>query len=153
HRLWHETLRGFHGLILWDEKNEFVDKNGQVGERGREAAPFLAEMRGGLGALLINSRRHTDPIGGLYSPASMRVQWLLDRKATGEDWSQGDPSTEYRDNAIRTAMRDFASLVEHRGLQHRFLSSADIGRGELRSGDYRILMLPHTIALSASEAK
>ena len=153
HRLWHETLRGFRGLILWDEKNEFVDENGQVGEWGREAGPFFAELRGGLGALLINSRRHIDPVGVLYSPASMRVQWLLDRKTTGEDWSQRDASAEYKDNAIRTATRDFARLVEHRGLQHRFLSGADIGRGDLRSGDYRILMLPHTIALSAAEAK
>jgi hypothetical protein len=153
HRLWRETLRGFRGLILWDEKNEFVDNNGQVGEWGRKAAPYFAEMRGGLGALLINSRRHIDPIAVLYSPASMRVQWLLDRKTTGEDWTRRSASAEYQGDAIRTATRDFARLVEHRGLQHRFLSSADVGRGELRRGDYRILMLPHTIALSAAEAK
>ena len=153
HRLWRETLRGVRGLILWDEKNEFVDKNGHLGERGRETASYFTEMRGGLGALLINSRRHIDPIAVLYSPASMRVQWLLDRKTTGEDWTRRDASAEYEDNAIRTATRDFAHLVEHRGLQHRFLSSADVGRGDLRGGDYRILMLPHTIALSAAEAK
>jgi hypothetical protein len=81
------------------------------------------------------------------------VQWLLDRKTAGEDWSQRDASAEYQDDATRAATRDFARLVEHRGLQHRFLSSADITRGELRSGDYRILMLPHTIALSTVEAK
>jgi hypothetical protein len=153
HRLWRETLRGFRGLILWDERHEFVDKNGQAGKWGREASPLFAELRGGIGALLINSQRHIDPIAVLYSPASMRVQWLLDRKTTGEDWSQRDASAEYKDNAIRTATRDFARLVEHQGLQHRFLSSADVRRGDLRSGDYRILMLPHTIALSAAEAQ
>ena len=73
HRLWRETLHGFRGLILWDEKHEFVDENGHVGEWGRKAAPFFAELRGGLGALLINSRRHIDPIGVLYSQASRRV--------------------------------------------------------------------------------
>src|SRR4029077_8756880 len=139
HRVWRETLRGIRGLILWDEKNEFVDKNGRVGEWGREAGPLFAELRGGLGALLINSRRHIDPIGVLYSQASRRVQWLLDRKATGEDLSQLDASAEYRDDAVRGTTRDFARLVEHRGLQHRFLSSADITHGELRGGDYRIL--------------
>jgi hypothetical protein len=153
HRLWRETLRGTRGLILWDERNEYVDENGQVGDRGRDASPLFAELRGGLGALLINSRRHIDPIGVLYSPASRRVQWLLDRKATGEDWSQRDASAEYQDDATRTATRDFARLVEHRGLQHRFLSSADIRRGELQSGDYRILMLPQAIALSVAEAQ
>ena len=153
HRVWRAALRGIRGLILWDEKSELVDGNGHIGERGREAAPYFAELRGGLGALLINSRRHTDPIGILYSPASMRVQWLLDRRATGEDWTRRNASDEYQDDAVRTATRNFARLVEHRGLQHQFVSSAEVGRGELRSGNYRILMLPHTIALSKIEAE
>src|SRR4029077_6619682 len=113
----------------------------------------FAELRGGIGGRLLKTTHHLKPIRVLYSPASMRVQWLLDRKTTGEDWSQRDASAEYKDNAIRTATRDFARLVEHRGLQQRFLSGADVGSGDLRSGDYRILMLPHTIALSAAEAK
>ena len=152
-RIWRELLRGTRGVVLWDEKNEFVDEDGNVGQRGREAAPYFAELRGGLGALLINSRRHTDPIGVLYSPASMRVQWLLDRRATGEDWSRRSASTEYQDDAIRTATRNFAHLIEHRGLQHRFVSAEEVRRGDLRNGDYRMLMLPHTIALSTIEAK
>jgi hypothetical protein len=72
HRIWREVLRGVRGLILWDEKNEFVDVDGHTAKRGSEAAPFFAELRGGLVALLINSHRHTDPIGVVYSPASMR---------------------------------------------------------------------------------
>jgi Beta-galactosidase len=153
HRIWRELLRGTRGIVLWDEKNEFVDENGNVGERGREAAPYFAELRGGLGALLINNRRHTDPIAVLYSPASMRVQWMLDRKASGEDWTRRSASTEYQDDAIRTATRNFARLIEHSGLQHRFVSSEEVRRGDLRRGDYRILMLPQTIALSTLEAK
>jgi hypothetical protein len=153
HRIWREALRGTRGLILWDEKNEFVSADGRIGERGREAGPYFAELRGGLGALLINSRRHTDPIGILYSPASMRVQWLLDRTATGEDWSSRDASSEWRDNAIRAATRNFTRSIEHAGFQYRYVSPEEVRRGKLRSGDYRILMLPHTIALSPNEAK
>jgi len=153
HRVWREVLRGIRGLILWDEKNEFVDADGNVAERGRDAAPYFAELRGGLGSLLINSRRHTDPIAVLYSPASMRVQWLLDRRATRADWSHRNASSEYQDNAIRAATRNFTRLIEHRGLQHRFVSTEELSRGELGNGDYRILMLPHTIALSLIEAR
>jgi hypothetical protein len=152
-RVWREVLRGMRGLILWDEKNEFVSEEGSIGERGHEAAPYFAELRGGLGALLINSRRHYDPIGVLYSPASMRVQWLLDRRATGEDWSSRDASSEWQDNVIRAATRNFTGSIEHSGLQYRFISAEEVRRGKLRSGDYRILMLPHTIALSPIEAK
>ena len=153
HRVWREVLRGIRVLILWDEKNEFVDPGGNVAERGREAAPYFAELRGGLGALLINSRRHTDPVGVLYSPASMRVQWLVDRRASRADWSRRNASTEYQDDAIRAGTRNFTRLIEHRGLQPRFVSTEELRRGELANGDYRILMLPHTIALSSIEAR
>ena len=153
HRVWREALRGIRGLILWDEKNEFVDADGNVAAHGREAAPYFAELRGGLGALLINRRRHTDPIGVLYSPVSMRVQWLLDRRASRADWSRRNASTEYQDDTIRAATRNFARLIEHRGSQHRFVSTEEWRRGELGNRDYRILMLPHTIALSPIEAR
>jgi hypothetical protein len=49
-----ELLRGTRGLILWDPKNQFVGKDGSVGDRGREAALYFREIRAGLGALLIN---------------------------------------------------------------------------------------------------
>jgi Beta-galactosidase len=153
HGVWREALRGVSGFILWDENNEFASDDGTIGERGHWAAPVFAALRGGLGALLINSSRHTDPIGVLYSPASRRVQWLLDRRATGEDWSERDASAEYQDDVIRAATHNAVRLIEHNGLQHRFISSEELRHGELRSGNYRILMLPHSIALSPIEAK
>ena len=72
-------------------------------------------------------------------------------KSVVEQWSRRGASTEYRDNAIRTSTRQFAHAFQHMGLQHRFVSSEQVRRGELR-GDYRLLILPHTIALGASEA-
>ena len=153
HRVWREALRGVSGLILWDQNNGFVSDDGIIGERGHWAASLFASLRGGLGALLINSGRHIDPIGVLYSPASRRVQWLLDRRAAGEDWSDRDASAEYQDDAIRAATHNVANIIEHSGLQHRFISAEEVRRGKLRSGAYRILMLPHTIALSPIEAK
>src|SRR5205823_13689878 len=68
HRVWRELLRGTRGLILWDDRNEFVGKDGNLGDRGREAAPYFGEIRNGLGALLITRQPHPDPIGILHSP-------------------------------------------------------------------------------------
>jgi hypothetical protein len=79
HRVWRDLLRGSRELILWDDKRQFVDEKGNIGQRGRDAACYFGEIRGGLGALLISSRRHIDPIAVLYSLASMRIEWLLDR--------------------------------------------------------------------------
>ncbi|MGC2416034.1 MAG: beta-galactosidase [Stellaceae bacterium] len=148
HRVWRELLRGTRGLILWDHGNEFVNKDGSLGERGRGAAPYFHEIRDGLGALLINSRRHEDPIGILYSPASMRIEWLLDRIRTGEDWSRRSASTEWEDDRIRVSMRNYARAIEHMGLQHRFVSAEQVENGDLARVGYRVLILPRTIALS-----
>jgi hypothetical protein len=152
HRAWRELLRGTRGLVLWDPKSEFVSMDGALGDRGRAAAPYLHEIRRGLGVLLINSRQPARLISILYSPASRRVQWLLDRRASAEEWSRRTASTEYQDDVIKTSTRQFASVLEHMGVEHGFISSHQLQRGELRNGNYQILLLPHTIVLAESEA-
>jgi hypothetical protein len=47
HRVWYELLHGNRGLIIWDDKNGFITKDGAVGERGRESAPYYNEIRNG----------------------------------------------------------------------------------------------------------
>jgi Beta-galactosidase len=152
HRVWDELLRGIRGLILWDERRQFVDGAGRLGPWGRAAAPYFTAIRDGLGGVLIDSTRHTDPIGILYSQESFRIQWLLDRRASGEDWTRRSSGTEYQDNAIRFSTRNFVGAIEHMGLQPRFVSSAALERGGLRDAGYRVLILPHTIALSQAGA-
>jgi hypothetical protein len=41
-------------------------------------------------------------MGAYYSPASKRVQWLLDRRGTGKDWARRN--AEYEDDAIGERM-------------------------------------------------
>jgi hypothetical protein len=152
HRVWRQLLRGNRGLILWDEKDEFVGADGALGGRGREAAPDFREITGGLGALLIGSVRHNDPIAILYSPASMRTLWMVDQKPRGDAWVDRSASTEYEDNAIRSATRHYLRTLEHMGLQPRFVSEEEVERGRLGSEGYRVLILPHALALSSEEA-
>ena len=149
HRVWRELLRGTRGLVLWDSDGDFVGKDGVLGARGREAAPYFSAIRTGIGALLINSEPNIDGVGMLYSPASRRVQWLLDRKASIDDWSRRGSSTEYQDDAIKSNTRQFAHALAHMGLQYRFVSSAQLQQGDR---GYRVLILPHAIALGAGEA-
>ena len=153
HRVWRALLRGNRGLILWDAKDEFVHQDGTLGPRGRDAAAYFNRIRDGLGALLINSERHTDPIAMLYSPASFRTQWILDARPKGQAWSERNTDSEYEDDAIRVPTRRITSAIEHVGLQHRFVSSEQIEHGELQRRGDRVLILPHAIALSASEAE
>jgi hypothetical protein len=152
HRVWRELLRGTRGLILWDSDHQIVGTDDSVGDRGRDAAPYFREIRNGLGALLINSRRHEDPIGIFYSPASMRIDWLIDRIRTGEDWSRRNADTEDEDNRIRVSTRNYASAIGHMGLQHRFVSAEQVENGDLARAGYRVLILPWAISLSERAA-
>ena len=151
--IWHELLLGGRGLILWDEDGAFVGDDGAPSERGRSLAALATELRGGLAAELIASRAAADPVAVLYSPASLRVQWLLDRKAGGKPWAERDAQAEYDDdNPVRAATRRAAGLLAHLGVSPQWLTGTMIARSELDRRHIRVLVLPHALALSASEA-
>ncbi len=155
HRIWRELLRGTRGILLWDDKGEFVAPEGGFGPRARETAPLFAELRGGLGTLLINSVRLDDPIALLYSPASERTRWLLDRREEartgGSNWAGRGASVEYEDTTIRTARHTALSTLEHVGLEPRIVSPAALETGALQRDDPHVLILPGAIALSDGE--
>lgn len=154
HDTWRELLRGSRGLVLWDPKSQFVGADGQPGERGKAAAATFREIRDGLGALLIGSRRRTDPIALLYSPASLRLQWLLDWRPKGDGWSARDADSDYDDaNPVRASMKGFLRDLEHRGLQPRFVTDRMLAAGMLERDGYRVLILPRSLALSATAAQ
>jgi hypothetical protein len=157
YRAWSELLRGTRGLILWDADHGFATTDGGLGARGKDAAPYFGEIRGGLGALLINSRRRTDPVAVLYSQASMRIDWLLDQRARGQPGHDGTtgaevPGAEQSGAAPRISARNFVQMIEHMGLEPRFVAAAEVADGGLRDGGCRVLMLPQASALSPAEA-
>jgi hypothetical protein len=154
HAVWHALLLGGRGLILWDEDKTFVDDAGTPTPRGLALGVLAAELRSGLAAQLIASTPTTDPVAILYSPASQRTQWLLDRRADSKSWAYRDAETEYEDeNRVRAATRFSARMLTHLGVQPRWLTGAMIGHGVLRAGRIRVLVLPHTIALSRLAAR
>jgi len=154
HDIWRELLRGARGVILWDPDDEIVRKDGAPGPRGLAVARDFRDIRRGVGALLINSKRYFDPIAILYSPASIRMQWLLDWRAQGDTWSTREIAQSYEDPSIvRSTMVGYAQALEHVGFHPRFISSDLVEHGELQANRYRILILPHTIALSSAELR
>ncbi|HYK79090.1 MAG TPA: alpha-amylase family protein, partial [Micropepsaceae bacterium] len=150
HRVWHELLHGSRGLVLWEPPDKkFLRDDGTLDARGKDAAPYFREIREGIGALLINSRSSPAEIAVLYSPASMRTQWMLDWQAKGDAWARNGTRSAGDDNATDI----FASHVAHLGLQGQIVSSAMVAQGALRRGAWRILILPDAIALSPQEAE
>jgi hypothetical protein len=152
HRVWYELLHGNRGLVIWDDKNEFVGKDGPVNARGHEVQPYYTELRKGIGALLINSQRVADPIAIHYSQASMRTEWMLQHRGLGDAWVNRTASTERKDNDFLRARESWRLLIEDQGLQYNFVSYLQVEAGELLRRGYRVLVLPHSNSLSAAEA-
>jgi Beta-galactosidase len=151
--LWRAVLAGGRGVILWDPDGAFVAADGSPGPQGLALSGFLADMRGPLGTRLLAAAPHRDQVAILYSPASFRTQWLLDRQtdaAAGRDWASRTSETELDDNAWRAATRGAADALAHLSLQPRWLSPEMLAGGALRDG-IRALILPHALALSDDE--
>jgi hypothetical protein len=151
-RVWYELLHGNRGLILWDDKSEYLDKNGNVEERGKEAESLYNELRNGIGALLISSRRQADPIAIHYSQPSLRVEWLLESKPRGGAWATRSAKAERTENDFMRLRESWCRVIEDTGLQYNFVSYGQVEQGELIRGGYRIMILPRSSALSAAEA-
>ena len=153
HRIWYELLHGARGNIIWDEKSEHAGKGASVGDRGREVAPYYNEIRNGLGALLINSRRLSGPIAIHYSQASMRTDWMLANRPKGDAWINRTSATERLDSEFLRLRESYCRLVEDLGLQYDFVSYAQVEDGALIRGGYRVLILPRSSALSDAEVR
>src|SRR5215471_10013156 len=152
HAIWRSLLRGGRGVIFWDPEGRIAGDVGSAGDRGYRVAAALREIKGGLGAVLIHSRRQVAPIAVLYSPQSMRLQWMLDWQPRGTAWSDRDPSKVYEDgNPVRSSMTAFLDFLGRVGLEPRVLTPELIEKGVLHS-DIRVLILPRVLALSEREA-
>lgn len=151
-RLWYELLHGARGHIVWDEKSDIVNADGTLGPRGKDVEPNWLELRNGIGALLINSVRQSDPIAIHYSQASMRTEWMLKQRVRGDSWMDRMSWTERQDSDFLALRNSYCHLIEDTGRQYNFVAYGQIEKGELLRGGYRILILPHSNSLSQAEA-
>ncbi|MBL8209665.1 MAG: beta-galactosidase [Bryobacterales bacterium] len=153
HRVWYEMLHGGRGLILWDDKFEYVDREkGTLGPRGDEVKPYYNELRNGLGGLFAQSRRLADPVAIHYSQASLRAAWMVQQQPKGAKWADRNASTERLDSDFMRLRESYCRLIEDLGLQYNFVASEQVEQGELLQRGYRVLVLPNSLALSETEA-
>jgi len=164
--LWSLALEGGpRGVLLWDvaangEQNAsaLVAGDGKPTAAGEALAPTLRTLAGEAGTLLAHCRREDDGIGVLYSPASIRLHWLLEADALhGDRWPAAwgaDTAGERRESTYLRLRESWGKLLEDLGLSWRWVSSAQLASGELLKPETRIkvLVLPQTLALSDLEA-
>jgi hypothetical protein len=153
HRVWYELLHGSRGIIIWDDKAEYVSRNDlKTGGRGQQTREYYNELRSGVAALLINSVRQSDPVAIHYSQRSMRIEWMLARQPEGEAWVDRTSATERMDSEFLRLRDSWCRLIEDAGLQYDFVASQQIESGDLLRKGFRVLVLPRSTALSAKEA-
>jgi len=148
---WQAVLRGAAGLILWDDADSLVTPTGAPGPWGREDAALFAELRNGLGALLLASPETPDPVAILYSPQSFRLQWLLDHRAQGDAWARRSSGAENKDNPVRQAMRRAANALTEVGVIPTWITHDQLAQGALLRHPMTHLILPHTLSLSDAD--
>lgn len=152
HGLWRAALAGSRGVVVWDPDARIAAADGTPGPDGLAFAGVFASLRGTLGARLLASVPQPGAVAVLYSPASFRTGWLLDRQAgAGGDWSLRLAEQELTGNAWRDALRQAGSNLAHLGIAPQWLSPALLTGGALRREGLRALILPQALALSDAE--
>ena len=152
HRVWRELLRGTRGLILWDDKSEFVGKDGSLRRQGtRSRALFRRDTK--------RPRRPVDQQPAAHGPgrhplfAGEPAHAMAARpKSVGRGMEPPQASTEYRgrrDQSEHAAVRPCARAYGP-ATPVCFIRTSAARRAP--QADYRVLILPHAIALAPSEA-
>jgi len=99
----------------------------------------LKEIRSGIFKLICAGRRANDGIAIHYSGASHVADSLY--------------SDDKRSTAWMESLADFNHAVEDSGLQYEYVSYEEIAQDKLRKGRFRVLIMPHSRAVSAAEAQ
>ena len=153
--IWWGLFHRHNAALIWDDNEEgtqFV--NLRTGKLTASAATFsdtFHELRSGIGKLMINSKRKHDGIAIHYSQASIQVHWLLDNLKYAREWmmkSGGDS-----DSVCVAVRNSWTKLVEDLALQYNFVGRNQIEAGGLSSGEYKVFIMPQSVAVSVEEVQ
>jgi hypothetical protein len=150
-RLWHQLINGDRGIIIYDEKNSYLNDKGEATDVGRQSAGVYHELTGGICKLLSNSTQVNDPIAIHYSQASIHAHWMLQARPDGEAWIERGSAAERLKSDFLRLRESFTKLIEDQQLQYTFVAYAQLEQGELAKNPPKLLFLPQSIAMSPAE--
>ncbi|HEV2379804.1 MAG TPA: beta-galactosidase trimerization domain-containing protein [Terriglobia bacterium] len=152
--IWWGLFHGHRGSLIWDDnlpEYRFVDEETrQLTPSAQTFSDLFNELHRGIGKLILNSRRLHDGIAIHFSQPSMQVHWLLDNVQNARRWMAHSGQDRY---SHFTAVRNsWTKLIEDLGLQYEFVGRRGIEDGKLARAEYRALIMPQSVAVSAREA-
>ncbi|MBS1825451.1 MAG: beta-galactosidase [Acidobacteria bacterium] len=115
--------------------------------QGAALAETFAKLQSGIARVFMNSTVIEDKVAIHFSMASIRGAWITDGRIQADMGNANRSSKNFADLSKR---RDaWVRELERQGIQFRFLATPQIERGEL--DNYKVLILPYSIALSDAE--
>ena len=149
HQLWHRLFHGHTGASLfWHYTALNADLS--LTEQGRDLGETIGEFRDeGLALLLRGAERENCGIAVHYSLLSVRGQWITDGRIMPHEVSNGDDTSAHL-KRFHQNRRSWLQALDDAGYQYDLLTTEQIDAGKL--ANYRVLILPDSIALSDSEA-
>ncbi|MGH9615300.1 MAG: beta-galactosidase trimerization domain-containing protein [Acidobacteriaceae bacterium] len=153
--IWWGLFHNHNGTIIWDDNEKgltFVDeRTGKPTPAAEAFSATMLEIRAGLGKLMINCRRQPAAIAIHYSQPSIQIHWLLDNVKHARDWAQHSGGT--RDSLGIAVRNSWTKVIEDLSMQYNFVGGKQLEAGLLNAGEYKVFILPQSIAMSAKEAE
>ena len=149
-QIWRRLFHNHRGALVFWVYSE-IDPDLKFNPSGRDLSEVFNEIERGIGKAIMSAKREHDGIAIHYSMASAHGAWIQDGKITKDLGYSTWTSKEFK-----TFMNDrdgWNMLLEHLGFQYNYISTEQIENGILRSGEYRVLILPYSIALSPKEVE
>ncbi len=152
-RLWHLSLLGDRGCIVWWSKDclDWSSPDYKLTAKAQALRPVLEEMTSPLAQLFRRAERQSDPIALLYSQASIQVDWLIESTVDGSTWLRRFSSFEASHNRMAQVRNSWLKAFQDLGFSPRFISSAQLEQGDLEATNCRALVLDQALALSDLE--
>lgn len=151
-RLWYQALHGDQGVIIYDEKNRYLNAEGKLTELGEQIAPTYRELTGGIVKQLQQMERTNDPIAIHYSHPSITAHWMMEHRPLGQAWIEHRSRPEYMQSDFLRLRQSVQYLLEDSLQQYTFVSYAQLEEGAFDSMGAKMMILPQSVAMSSQEA-
>jgi len=140
--IWYAALHGS-SAVIFSKVSSCVAADLSVHPDQPVRTAEMRDLQEGLGKVLMRADRRRDGIAVHYSTASVRAEWITAFERGAKLKYEG-PLAKDR--------RGWLRLIEELGFQYVFLSAAQIERGALTGGAWKILIMPFSQAVSRGEA-
>ena len=144
---WYYLAQGNRGFIGWVER--WFDGN-KPRPWHDAVAPHYLEAGQKIGPLMSGAEWIHDGVAIYYNHCSVQLNWILDAEAHKATWRK-----RYTDATIgggHLARKAWANMLRDEGIQFNFINYVDVIQKGVPA-EYKVLILPATLALSDVEAR